>query len=171
MVEGFAVWGMSRNQFKSVWAESSKITLRLQGNWPPKTKVAYERLRAYQSYFFFRKVFFYVKYCWSTGKVWSCGKNVDLFSHCLYEFLNLKIRPAGLWKIRHGSSWSSPWLCKESVMALRVVHQGGILPVGAEPSLTQVTDSSQSVTDCSQSHSGLLLEPWLTPQRDMTNSW
>ena len=33
----------------------------------------------------------------------------------IFLFLNLKIRPLGLWKICHGSPRSPPWFCKESI--------------------------------------------------------
>ena len=37
--------------------------------------------------------------------------------------------------VRHGSARSPSWICEESVMALREVRQGAILPVEAETSL------------------------------------
>ena len=39
--------------------------------------------------------------------------------------------------VRHGSARSLSWLCEESVMALKEVRHGGILPGKAEASLTK----------------------------------
>ena len=114
-------------------------------------------------------------------------KTVDLIFTLVFEFWNIKIRPLGLWKIchgsarsRHGPARSLSWLCQESVIALREVRQGGIFPVEALASLHRwrippraMTDYSQSqlfLTDFSQSHDRLLVEPWRTPGRAMTDS-
>ena len=59
----------------------------------------------------------------------------------------------------HGSARIPSWLCKESVMALREVGHGGILPVEEEDSLHRWQIPPSAMTDCSHS-SGWRIMMW-----------
>ena len=78
-----------------------------------------------------------------------------------WVFKSKKKTPVGLFEIRHSIYRSLSWLCEESIMA-------GIFPVEAEASLHRWWISPRAMTDCSQSHEGLLPEPLWTPHRAMT---
>ena len=66
--------------------------------------------------------------------------------------------------VRHSSRRSPSWLCEQSVMALgRIRHLWRLASISQSQSL--------EVTDSSQSNDRLLLEPWQTPGRAMTDFW
>ena len=67
----------------------------------------------------------------------------------------------------HGPVKSPPWLCKESFMALREIHQAGIMPVEAKARFHTRPILPRAMKDFSQIHDRLLLEPWRTPHRAM----
>ena len=125
---------------------------------------------------------------WTSFKMKCFGRNLKGFQflfdfYCLEIFPVLVNNPSWLYLefvmalpgVRNGSAWSLSWLCKKSVMALKDVPQGGVLPVAAEASLHRWwippepwRIAHRAMTDSFKSHDGLLIEPWKTLCRAMT---